>query len=205
LAKNGCLGYNARGWEIYYYKQDGIVRGHGYGSSQLLAHILWGEPEIKPNKIYVIDIEPDPKLNSAFIYWEYFFKECEKSATQKCKENQVYFSRRFHIDDKKSYKEQGELVKEVWSYLEREEEEELKKYLKQALIQNYLSWSKGHTGQEWFSIYDVLSLIMEIQLLMNRPYWHMRNPIILNFGNALNHPTRVSTSLEDWYYNLSKT
>jgi hypothetical protein len=205
LAKDGYLGYNGRGWEVDYYKQDGIIRGYGYGSSQLLAHILWGEPEIKPNRINIIDRKPDSELNSAFIYWEYFFRECQKIVIEKHKKGQTHRFFRFHLDNKNSFEEQGELAKEVRNYLEREEEKDLKFILKQAFTQDRLWWSKGRTtGQEWFSIYDVLGLIRELQALMKRPHWHIRNPIILSIVNAWNYPQRISTSLEDWYYNLAK-
>ena len=206
LAKKGFLKKTWHTWEVVYYKQDGIIEGHGHGSSQLLAHVLWGEPEISPSRIYIIDREPDPELNNALIYWDYFFRYCNKIAHKESnKGGRLYRDRRFHFERNKSYEEQGELIKEVKSYLEKENEKELKFTLQQALMKDSLHWTNGYSNQEWFSIYDILGLIREVQTLMERPYWHTRNPLILNIVNTWNHPERISTSLEDWYYDLSKT
>jgi hypothetical protein len=200
LAKKGNVARSSRGWEVYYYKQDGIIQASGYGSSQLLAHILLGNPTINPNSIILVDREPDPELNKALIGWDCFFEECSSLTRAEHKIN-----RKFHLDYQKPYEEQGELAKTIWDYLERKEEKELKENLKQALMQPFLYWETGSTNQELFSIYDLSSLIKELQKLMNRPFLDIRNPIVLEIKNAWGFSEKTSTPLEDWFYNLPRT
>lgn len=65
-------------WSSTFHVNEGILKVASGGSHRLLAHVLWGEPMIKPDEIILYkESLTDPKLHSNLLEIEEFLGGCK--------------------------------------------------------------------------------------------------------------------------------
>lgn len=187
---------SSRNFEIYYYPKDGIIRAQ-QGSSRLLAHVLLGEKTVKPEKLFIVDAEPDSSFNQILLEVEAFLQK-SKHELDFMQPLSKYDEHHYLLKaDPLFMEEYVNFIKNFWSAFQSSENEELKHCVNLALSEERLSWNGGYARERYQTIYEIAALATEINKLLNPS---LINPeLILNLKSAwAGHP--VATSLERWFF-----
>lgn len=186
---------------VFYYVQEGVLEFGSDGRHRTLSHVLYGEPVINTRYHYMIETEPDPTLNLAFLKIEKFFKEIRKTPEFiYSDEYSIHKSRiSFEVSTCRSVKE----IEDIKTFCRDTSDEEWD-LIKQIILRCITDKVYGHRfiSQETVNIRELVEFSNDIRRIQGLP---LHDTLCLKIKNRLpdwrdkvSHLERLLLGLRDF-------